>query len=120
MQKRLTFTDDTGGRDLFATLWDGIVLGASDNQPKNRDRRKNIAEIQRALIRISVPSAPDPMRTIKARSLIEGSGSQACDLEGTQLTLIGELLDKVPWGGVQLVAASDLDNFLGKLPDVTE
>lgn len=116
MKKQLTFTDDETGRDLFATLWDGIVLGASDQQPKNRDRRKNIAEIQRALISISEPCPQDPMRIIKPRGL--KSGAQAIQLEGAQLTLIGELLDKVPWGGVQLVAASDLDNFLGKLPDV--
>lgn len=118
MQKRLTFTDDDLGRTLFNTLWDGIVYGATDGEVKSRDRRGSIATIQRALVSISDPASSDPLRPIHARVLQPGPHS--IHLSGAHLKLVDELLDKVKWGGSMMIAAADLDDFLGSLPDAAE
>lgn len=117
--KQADFSLTPHGRAVFETLWDAISLGASDGQPKTRDRRALIARLQRKLLAISAFSLEaDPrFRPLNARSLCK---EESVTFSGTELDTIKDLIDKVGWHGTQILAVADLDDFLGGLPDAPQ
>jgi hypothetical protein len=117
--KILKFSGDIG-KSNYELLTDGITIGASDNQPKDREKRSSIGRLQRKLFSLSKPSENIDLRfrPLNAKSLKEDG--LEIKLTGTELKQIDELLAKVGWSGLQTEPLLDLDDFLGSLPDYDE
>lgn len=124
MQKRLTFTADGPDRLTFDQLWDGITLGSlpagQPPTPKSRAQTRREAALQKKLIAVSLPTQ-DLDRTLRpanGRSL--KPGPQQLDLTVEEITLAGELTEKVPWGGsqvIQVAAVYDLLEGASTIPE---
>lgn len=119
--KELVFDEDQDG--VFVILFDGLIFGGSQGQARSREKLRDEARAQRALMTISDPLPKDQldarMRPPNAR-VLKAKRPQRLRLEVVFIELLQEYIAKVSWPGHQVLDVDDAYDLLATAPEVKE
>ena len=117
MEKVLTFdASKESDRQLFETLWDGVILGGSRGEAKTRQEIRRWAAIQRKLKAIGEVTRDFDHTQRPMDPLVLLPGVHTVTYEQGDIEEIEKRLEKFPWPGSKEVDVADLLDFLSAAP----